>query len=104
MSDGPENVGEETQVKERNKKYSLKREKELAEFKAILETYGGRSFVWRLLTQCGVFRTSFTGNSTTFFNEGKRQIGLWTLDEIYSADPNAFQKMQNEASDRGEKR
>lgn len=36
----------------------------------------GRRFMWRLLERTGQHRSSFTGNSTTFFNEGARNVGL----------------------------
>lgn len=36
----------------------------------------GRRFMWRLLERTGIHRSSFTGNSTTFFNEGARNVGL----------------------------
>lgn len=36
----------------------------------------GRRVVWRLLERTGLHRSSFTGNSTTFFNEGARNVGL----------------------------
>ena len=65
----------------------------------ILSSYEGRSFYWRLLSRCGIFRTSFTGDNTTFFNEGMRQVGLWALEELFSASPEAFLLMQKEAKD-----
>lgn len=36
----------------------------------------GRWFVMRLMQICGIEESSFTGNSGTFYNEGKRDIGL----------------------------
>lgn len=104
MSDSPEDVGEEVQVTTRKVSSKKKREVELIELKEMLSTYAGRAFMWRLLSQCGVYRTSFTGNSTTFFNEGKRQIGLWALDEVMEADKQAFYAMQSEAVERGERK
>lgn len=104
MSDSPEDIGEEVQVEVKKTKSKRKREHELNEFRSLLSTYGGRAYIWRLLSQCGVYKISFTGNSTTFFNEGKRQIGLWVLEEVFEADPASFSLMQNEAVERGERR
>jgi predicted hydrocarbon binding protein len=35
----------------------------------------------------------FTGNSTTFYNLGKRDLGLWLYNEIMGSEPKAFIKM-----------
>lgn len=76
----------------------LKREKdrEVADLKKVLSSPEGRRYVWRLMSAAGVFRTSFTGNSTTFFNEGKREIGLTVLSEVMSASMGSFTQMQTE--------
>ena len=50
--------------------------------KSILKTVDGRWFLMRLLDATGVMANTFTGNSTTFFNEGKRQVGLEILARI----------------------
>ena len=50
--------------------------------KSILKTIDGRWFLMRLLDATGVMANTFTGNSTTFFNEGKRQVGLEILARI----------------------
>lgn len=49
---------------------------------SILKSKEGRWFLMRLLDATGVNSSSFTGNSTTFFNEGKRQVGLELLARI----------------------
>jgi hypothetical protein len=58
----------------------------------------GRRIVWGILEECGVFRTSFTGNSETFFREGRRAIGLWALD-LAAANPDIFAQMMAEAKE-----
>ena len=80
-------TGDVKDVKKRKTKTELRRLKENEWLKDILSRPGGRDFIWRLLTQCGVYDISFTGDAPhTFFNEGKRQIGLWVLTEIDAAD------------------
>ncbi len=80
-------TGDVTDVKKKKTKAQLRRLKENEWLKDILSKPGGRDFIWRLLTKCGVYDTSFTGDAPhTFFNEGKRQIGLWVLTEIDDAD------------------
>ena len=56
----------------------------------------GRRIVWRLLGEAGVYRTSFTGNSETFFREGKRSLGLFVLDEVMSSSHEQFMAMFKE--------
>lgn len=48
----------------------------------LLKSKDGRWFIMRMLDSAGVNAQSFTGNSTTFYNEGKRQIGLEILARI----------------------
>lgn len=96
-------AGEETQVKQKKTKAQLNRERELEALRNILSTYDGRAFLWRLLEECGIYTSSFTGNSTTFFNEGKRHVGLWTLNEIMDVNPNSYQQMRVEAVERNKR-
>lgn len=99
----PYDTGEETQVKQKKTKAQLNREREIEALRNILSTYDGRAFLWRLLEECGIYTSSFTGNSTTFFNEGKRHVGLWTLNEIMDVNPNLYQQMRVEAVERNKR-
>ena len=72
------------------------KEREVEDFKKVLSNPEGRRFIWKIMSEAGVFRTSFTGNSETFFNEGKRSMGLMVLEEVMKADPGKFTQMQNE--------
>ena len=40
------------------------------------------------MKKANLWFTSFTGNSQTYFLEGKRELGLQILKEITKADPN----------------
>jgi len=91
------NIADESQVKEGSQKAKRLRERELSDIRFILETEMGRRFVWRYLSLAGVFQTSFTGNSTTFFNEGRRDIGLKLLADVSEAKPEAYLQMAHEA-------
>jgi hypothetical protein len=44
----------------------------------LLRHPDGRAHVWAMLEQCGVFRTSFSGEQPMMmaFHEGRRDIGL----------------------------
>lgn len=69
-------------VKRAEEKYKLETDAEIKDVKAIMATGEGRRFMWRLLEKTGLYKTSFTGNSTTFFNEGQRNIGLWLISQV----------------------
>jgi hypothetical protein len=56
----------------------------------------GRRIVWRLLETCGVYRSSMTGNSETYFREGMRNVGLILLRDIHDATPDEFVLMLKE--------
>lgn len=64
------------QVGERQKSAKLRELRRVNGLKKVLEQPDSRLWLWDLLTFCGISRTSFTGNSTTFFNEGQRNVGL----------------------------
>ncbi|MEK9753373.1 MAG: hypothetical protein VW338_09200 [Rhodospirillaceae bacterium] len=96
----PVNAGDEAQVKGRKSKARRQREAELAALASILSTKGGRRFVWRLLEEAKIHSTSFAVEATiTAFNEGKRHVGLWALAEVFEADPSAYTRMRQEASE-----
>lgn len=57
---------------------------EVEDFLWIMRSKQGRRFVWRFLTWTHLFKTSFTGNSETFFREGERNIGVRLMDEIHT--------------------
>jgi len=96
MSDQPD-TDIETRDTNRTSSAKLARQVEGNDWKRQLSTKEGRRFVWRLLCDCGVFRSSFTGNSETFFNEGRRSVGLKMLGEIDAHAPEAYALMSAEA-------
>tara|TARA_R100001377_G_C3192779_1_gene111300 strand:- start:2296 stop:2610 length:315 start_codon:yes stop_codon:yes gene_type:complete len=89
-------AGDPAHVKRKKTRAQIKREGENEDIKQVLETQSGRNYIWKLLTSCGIYKSSFTGNSTTFFNEGKRSIGLEMLEDILKTVPNAYAKMSAE--------
>lgn len=91
------NAADRRQVQEVEKKSHLQREQELNDFRFIMQTPEGRRYVWRLLREAGVFRTSFTGNSETFFREGMRNMGLMIMNDLNEACPERYLQMTNEA-------
>jgi hypothetical protein len=74
-------------VEAKNKKLSLKRQNDLEDLKKVLQTDHGRRVLKNFLIKTKVFEASYTGNSDTFYNEGKRSIGRDTLNDIHEAAP-----------------
>lgn len=74
-----------------------KRERELSDVKAILELPEGRRFLWRVLSDAKVFASCFhEKESYMAYLEGRRDVGLFVLNELTSANKNALTKIQNE--------
>lgn len=80
------NAADPDQVKKAKDKEKFNREDEILDLKEVLATHSGRRFIWRYLEKCGVFTSSFTGNSETFFKEGSRNIGLQLLADVQEAN------------------
>lgn len=75
----------------------LQREREVADFKWLMANAEGRRFVWRLLGQAGVFRTSFSTSGLEMArNEGNRNHGLMLIDEIHTICPDRYHQMVKE--------
>lgn len=94
------NAADEKQVKDAAWKSNSLREREIDDVSFILSHPQGRRFFWRYLSLCNMWKTSFTGNSTTFFNEGERNIGLRLMADINEASPEAYVQMVKENIDK----
>lgn len=66
------------------------------DMKNLLSTEAGRSIIWAIMSRCDIFGTSMTGNSQTYFKEGRRSVGLEIMAEVIAADPNAWINMQRD--------
>jgi hypothetical protein len=71
----------------------LARKQELKDIGKILETPHGLRFFRRFFDTAMVFSQVFTGNSTTFFNDGKRVLGLVFMKDIAENYPEAMVKI-----------
>ena len=90
------NVADQKQVKEQKQKEKDIRKTELDDVKSILSTEHGRRFFFRYLSICGVFKSSFTGSSETYFLEGRRDVGLRLLADINESNPKAYAALMEE--------
>ena len=91
-----ENVADPKRIDEKKYKEKLFKDKEKSDLKFLLNTEQGRRFIWRYLEFCGVYKSSFTGSSQTFFLEGQRNVGLKLVAEIVDAQPEMYLKMMIE--------
>jgi hypothetical protein len=89
-------VGQERVLAEAQNRAKQQAQLEAADFKWIVSNKRGRRFIWRFLEKAGVFRSSFTGNSETFFREGSRNMGLQVLAMVHEHAPEAYTLMLSE--------
>ena len=74
----------------------LRRQNEKKDVIEVMSTRQGRNWTWRILSDCGLHSTTYTGNSLGNFLEGKRAIGLRIFNEVMSYCPHSFWVMQME--------
>lgn len=72
----------------------LGRKQELMDLDSLMALPAGRRFLWRLLTQSGVFRSSFSSDPLVMaMNEGQRNVGLRVVGDIMAACPEKYIEM-----------
>lgn len=71
---------------------------EIEDLAWLLSSKRGRRVMWRLLTNAGVYRLSYTQGdaSATAFNEGQRNLGLRLLSLIMTHCSEAYASMVQE--------
>jgi hypothetical protein len=88
---------DEKQVGRAQSRHRKRRQVELDDLKQVLNTPSGRRFITRLLDHTGLLASDmFTGNSTTFYNLGKRDVGLWVYNEMMKAKPESMIEIMND--------
>lgn len=66
------------------------------DIRALMERPEFRRYLRRYLEITSVFRTTFTGNSETFFKEGQRSIGTTMFGEFHLACGTRFMELMAE--------
>lgn len=95
------NVGEEKKVKKSIKKHKLIRENELADLNSVLNTSFGKRVLWRILEHCHLSHSISHRDPLDMSRvSGERDVGLWLLNEIISADKNGYIKLMINATQR----
>lgn len=80
-------TAEEKDRKEQQEEERREREQELEDVRFLINTPQGMRFFKLFFERAKVFTMSMTGNSWTYFNEGRRDIGNRVLADIVEADP-----------------
>ena len=88
--------GQQQLADERARQADNAERQESEDMKWLMSGKRGRRVMWRLLERAGIYRSSFTGNSETFFREGQRNLGLVYLDQIHAHSPAAYSAMIEE--------
>lgn len=94
----PYNAGDAQQVDERKRQAKDIERRRIAGLKAIVDHPDARLWLWGLLSFCGIARSSFTGNSETFFREGQRNVGLRIQAELTEHHPDKYIDMLKEGA------
>jgi len=94
--DPTDTAAQEQQRTEKSEARKREKTQEAEDFKWLMKDKRGRRFVWGQLERTGVYRSSFTGNSETFFREGERNIGLMLMAMIHEHSPEAYHLMLKE--------
>ncbi len=98
----PVDTSDVQQVKALEKAAELQRQREMEELRVLLDTVGGRAFLWRLLGYCNLYKPSPFDTQASARFEGRRDIGIWVRDEVLTSDARAYNLMRSEAQRREE--
>lgn len=92
----PYNAGDEQDVRQKKARHAQREQKRVQGLQRIVQHEDSRLWLWDLLEKCGIFRTSFTGNSETFFKEGARNVGLIVQADVMKHAPETYITMMKE--------
>lgn len=83
---------------EKAKTAQLARQTEIDDLLWLMSDKRGRRFMWRLLSESGIYRTSFSTDALAMaFAEGQRNRGLALVGLVMQHCPERFSEMQKEA-------
>lgn len=90
-------LGDKKQVKDRKTSAQAIRADELDDIKYLLGEYKFRSFIWRLVAQCGIYSSAPRDPVDMSRAAGKEDIGLWLISEILDSHPQGYSLIRDEA-------
>lgn len=76
-----------------------RREQHIADMRWLMGQPQGRRLMHGWLKDAGIFTPSYTGNSETFYREGRRSFGLDLLAEVNAHCPKTYITMLEEQLD-----
>jgi hypothetical protein len=91
-------AGVRSRASERQERRRGQNERHDADLVWLMNHHEGRRFIGRLLQNCHLNETSFTGTSATFFCEGERKVGLQVLADIVRLCPDLHARMAGETA------
>jgi len=68
------------------------------DLRAVMSTAAGRRVMWYVLSLGRVFNLSMTGNSMTFFHEGRRSLGLVLMRDLQLVSRKLWRQMEDECA------
>jgi hypothetical protein len=70
------------------------------DFCKVMSTREGRHLLWKILEFTGPMRDGFTGNSTSFYNQGKQATGKYLYGEMDRLCFDMYVEARSEAIER----
>jgi len=65
----------------------------LENVRQLMKSKAGQDVVWFILSMCNLYGDQFSGNSRTFYEEGKRSVGLEILQLLEEADATIYPRL-----------
>jgi hypothetical protein len=91
------------ELKKSKRKDQLITEREAEHVRHVMNTFQGRAFVWKVLSECRVFHQAPPDHSAVLRHEGKRDIGLIIMNKLLQDCPEQYNMMQVEGVSRDAK-
>jgi len=76
-----------------DKEYDKARGALEANIRELAKTKQGKSLIWEVLSMCGLYSSTFTGNSQGAYLEGRRSVGLELLQLLEDSDGTIYPKL-----------
>lgn len=95
--DEGQGVGDTAEVKKRKSRRQLQAEAQIEELRALLKNPAFCDFVWRVLEKAGIYRSAFRGEAThtSSHAQGMQEVGRMVLEELLTADANAYSMVRH---------
>jgi hypothetical protein len=88
-------VGDENEVKPKLSAYQLEQKEEQEQLSYLLQDYAFRRYMWRIISRCGLYDSAPVEGVGRF--EGRRDVGLSVVEDIFTSDAEAYTVIRREA-------